>query len=207
MKILFYSIVLVVIGAFIGLFREAGSWLVKEDKLTHADAIVILMGSIADRVLQADDVFKKEACKIIIVEENMEAYRILEQRGIHIISNTKQVYDALKCLGVPPDSIHILPGDATSTKMEATIIRDYLITRPAIDTVILVSSSFHTRRAYLIFHTALKKAKKQVCILCSPSAYTSFNADKWWIDKEGIQDVLTEYVKLFNFLLFEKRRL
>jgi len=34
---------------------NAGNWLVKNDEVMHADAMVILMGSIADRVLQAGD--------------------------------------------------------------------------------------------------------------------------------------------------------
>ena len=50
--------------------RKAGNWLVKKDTLENADAIVMLTGSIADRVLEVADLFinKKMADKVIIVE-------------------------------------------------------------------------------------------------------------------------------------------
>lgn len=188
--------------------RKAGNWLVKKDTLENADAIVMLMGSIADRVLEVADLFinKKMADKVIIVKESMGPYRILESKGVYIISNSDQVHDAFVAMEIPDDSIIVLPGDATSTQMEAMIIRDFLEVNPTIDTLILVSSSEHMRRASMIFKAALKN-NKPVRILSCPSSYTDFNAKKWWKDKEGIQRVLSEYIKIADFLLFEKRKL
>jgi uncharacterized SAM-binding protein YcdF (DUF218 family) len=181
---------------------------VKNDEPVHADAIVILMGSIADRVLEASDQYnKKNADKVIVVEESMGAYVDLEKRGVHIISNTKQVRDAAVALGIPPDSIIILPGDVTSTQMEAMIIRDYLVNKPSIDTLLLVSSAPHTRRASMIFKSAFRKAEEPVVVICSPNSYTNFDPKNWWRSKEGIQTVLMEYIKIANFVLFEKRQL
>jgi uncharacterized SAM-binding protein YcdF (DUF218 family) len=88
---------------------------------------------------------------------------------------------------------------------EAIIVRDYLATVASIDTLILVTSAQHTRRSSMIFRTALKDADHPVCVLCSPSAYTIFNPKYWWRGKEGIQTVLSEYVKIGNFLLLERR--
>ena len=178
-----------------------------DDKL-HADAMVILMGSIADRVLQAEDVYKtKMADKVMIVEESMGAYKILDEKGVQIISNTKQVHNALVTLGIPASIITILPGDAVSTQMEATIVRDYCNKREDIDTLLLVSSSPHTRRASIIFNSAFRKKEIPVTILCSPSIYTSYDTKKWWKHKEDIQQVLLEYLKIANFILFDKRTL
>jgi hypothetical protein len=48
--------------------------------------MVILMGSISDRVLQAENVYKKGlADEIIIVEESMGAYKALNAKGVQII--------------------------------------------------------------------------------------------------------------------------
>ena len=101
----------------------------------------------------------------------------------------------------------ILPGDATSTQMEAEIVRDYLATKPGIETLLLVSSAHHTRRASMIFKAALKPLEHPVSVYCSPSSYTAFCAEKWWKNREDIQDVLTEYLKIGNFVLFERRKL
>ena len=201
-------IVTIVLLLLAGTCRKAGTWLVKEDQPGQADAMVLLMGSIPDRVLQTADLYgQKVAGKVVVVEESMGAYRVLEERGARIISNSTQARNALVVLGIPEDSIVILPGDATSTQMEAEIIRDYLSINPAIETVLLVSSPAHTRRASMIFKAAFKSLEHPVSVCSSPSSYTTFYAEKWWRTKEDIQKVVLEYLKMGNFVLFERRQL
>jgi uncharacterized SAM-binding protein YcdF (DUF218 family) len=188
--------------------QQAGTWLVKNDTPNHADAMVILMGNIPDRVLQAADLYKEGvAGKVIIVEESMGSFKKLEERGAHIISNTAQAQNAAISLGIPADSISILPGDARSTQQEALLVREYLSKTPGIHTLLLVTSAEHTRRASVIFTKAFSKAGMQVKVFSSPSKYTNFRATGWWKHKEEIQAVLNEYVKLFNFWLFDRRKL
>ncbi|MCF8381821.1 MAG: YdcF family protein [Bacteroidales bacterium] len=202
------TVVLLLFVLFVGSCRKAGTWLVKKDKPMHSDAIVILMGSIADRVLEASDLYKIGlANKLIIVEAGMGADIMLELRGVHLISNTAQTRDALVVLGVPSDSIIILPGGATSTQMESEIIKDYLLNESGIDTLLLVSSAYHTRRASIIFMSAFRNANESIEILSSPSTYTNFKAENWWRSKDGILVVMMEYLKMCNFFLFEKRKL
>ena len=190
------------------LIRNAGTYLVKSDTLHPADAMVMLMGSIPDRVLQTADLYQQhQATKLIIVQESMGPYRQLEARGASIISSTQQCRNAAVALGIPADSIIILPGDACSTQQEATIIREYLKTQPGIDTITLVTSSDHTRRASMIFEKAFRKQGMSIVVQSSPSKYSSYTGIGWWRKKEGIQTVLMEYIKMFNFLLFEKRKL
>jgi uncharacterized SAM-binding protein YcdF (DUF218 family) len=201
-------IILLISILYILAWRNLGKWLVVRDVPVKADTMVILMGSIADRVLHTADLYEEGlAEKIILVEESMGAYRILEERGVNIISNTRQVYNAAVSLGVPSDSIKILPGDATSTQMEAIIIREYLSDNPAIDTLLLISSASHTRRVSMIFRSAFRKAEMPVHLAISPSKYSGFNPDRWWRDRDDIQEVIMEYLKIANFLLFERRRL
>jgi len=201
-------IVTIVLLLLAGACRKAGTWLVKEDQPGQADAMVLLMGSIPDRVLQTADLYgRRVAGKVVVVEESMGAYRVLEERGARIISNSTQARNALVVLGIPEDSIVILPGDATSTQMEAEIIRDYLSINPAIETVLLVSSPAHTRRASMIFKAAFKTLEHPVGVYNSPSSYTTFYAEKWWRTKEDIQKVVLEYLKMGNFILFERRQL
>ncbi|MBN1416835.1 MAG: YdcF family protein [Bacteroidales bacterium] len=207
-RILFFGLCIFFLFLIIGSCPRAGSWLVKKDEPVTADAIVILMGSIPDRVLHAADLYKeKMSAEIMMVEESMGAYRKLEERGVRLISNSNQARNALVALGIPAENITIIPGDATSTQMEAEIIREYLQARPDLDTILLVSSASHTRRASMIFKTAFKTLENPVTILCSPSPYTNFNAEKWWRDREDVQKVLGEYVKIASFLIFEKRKL
>ena len=207
-KFYIFGILIITITVYVNCCRRSGKWLIKEDNYMPADGIVILMGSIADRILQAADLYTQDlAHRLIIVEENMDSYKTLEDRGVSIISNTEQVLSAAIALGIPADSITILPGDATSTQMEAMIIKKYIINKPGMDTILLVSSAPHTRRASMIFTSAFRDYEIPICFLCSPSTYTHFDAEKWWKSKEGIQTVLMEYVKIANFLIVERKKL
>lgn len=187
---------------------NAGRWLVKEELPPRADALVILMGSFPERVLQAYDLYNDGLSdRIVIVEESMGPYQNLEERGVRIETNSEQAVRSLITLGVPADSITLLPGDARSTLDEAVAVRDFLDHKPGADTLILVSSAAHMRRAALIFNRALRYQPVPVTIGCSPSSYSGFNPDKWWRRKEDIQSVMSEYLKICSFLLFEKREL
>ena len=208
LRIYLIIVVLLLIILYVGGCRRAGSWLVKDDEPKHADAIMILMGSISDRVLQAVDLYEQKiASRVIFVEVSVKAYKDLESRGFHIRGTTEEVHDAVMTLGIPSDSIIILPGDATSTQMEAMIMRKHIINSPGIDTLIIVSSAPHTRRASIIFEAAFRKAEIPVTVLCSPSPFTNFNSERWWHTKDGIRLVLSEYIKLADFIFFEKRKL
>lgn len=191
-----------------GACNRAGLWLARDDHPRHADAMVLLMGGIADRVLQIADLYHQGvAPRIIIVTESMGAYRALEERGVNLISSTQQVKSALVRLGVPPECITILPGDARSTLTEAQAVSEYLAVNTPVDTLLLVSSAYHMRRAGMIFRRALRKNHLTVTLLCSPSSYTAFRAKGWWRYKEEIQAVMSEYIKIGSFIFLERGRL
>lgn len=196
-------------AALIGGCRRAGTWLVKEKVPPHADALVLLMGNFTDRVLQTADLYGSGiADRVIIAEESMGGYQGLIDRGVKIISHTTQAVSSLVALGVPADSITVLPGDARSTLDEAVIVRQYLGANPEIDTIVLVSSPYHLRRASMIFDRAFEDAGLPVFTGTSGSgAYTDFDATRWWRTKEDIQHVLTEMVKIGSFITLEGRRL
>jgi uncharacterized SAM-binding protein YcdF (DUF218 family) len=207
-KIISFSLLVLIILVYTIGCNRAGSWLVKRDEPVHADAIIILMGSIADRVLQAADLYLNGlADQVIIVEANMDAYNSIKARGVNFVNRTEQARSASVDLGIPSGKIVILPGEATSTQSEALIIRKYVEENPGLDTILLVTSSPHTRRASLIFNTAFRKAGINLFVVSSPSTYTIYNPENWWRRKEDIQTVLFEYIKLSNFVLFEARRL
>lgn len=207
-RFFFFGVLLIIILLYVGGCRRTGSWLVKKDVPGHADALVILMGNFPERVLEAVDLYKNgSAERLIIVHESMGPYKILESRGADILSTTDQAYNSAIALGIPKDFITILPGDARSTLNEAAIISEYLADKPEIDTVILVSSPTHMRRASIIFTSAFKARGMPVYVGCSPSRYSGFQPEKWWRRKEDAQAVVSELVKIVSFQLFEKKQL
>ncbi|HDZ42113.1 MAG TPA: YdcF family protein [Bacteroidetes bacterium] len=207
-RLIFFCALTLILIFYAVILRSAGTWLVKDDMVVNGDAIIVLMGNIPDRVLETVDIYEKGyGNKVLVVEENMGAYKELRERGADIISNTRQFCMAAFDLGISPDDIVILPGQATSTQMESTIIRDYLKAKPHIDTLLLVSSASHTRRAAMIFKSAFNKAKMPVTVVSCPSQYSGFNAAGWWKNREDIQKVLLEYLKIANFLVFDRHNL
>ena len=208
MKSKLFFIVTILLLAFSGVWscRRAGSWLVTNGVPGHADALLMLTGSIPDRVLQTADLYNDGlADRLLIVQEGMGAYKRLEARGVKFIGDTEQAKNALTALGVPADSITVLPGDALSTLSEAIITRKYLTGNPAIDTLMIVTSATHSRRASMIFRTAFRKKDIPVCVITVPSEYSGFEPGKWWRRKEDIQKVLSEYVKIASFFFIEKK--
>jgi len=207
MRSRFYVLIILSLVAIISVrsCRKAATWLIEEDVRVKADAIVFLMGSLPDRVLQTADLYEQDLAELVlIVEASSGAGKALEARGVKLISETTQVCDALIALGIPQEHIIVLPGYATSTQMEATIVRDYVLNRSGLDSLILVTSPFHTRRAAKIFRYAFRKASRPVSIFSSPSSYTELDAEKWWRNREMVQRVIMEYMKLANFVFFEK---
>lgn len=187
--------------------RNSGTWLAREDIPPHADAIVLLMGPFPERVLQAADLYNQGVADgMIIVYESMGPYQLLEARGAAVVRTTEQARDAAMALGMPDSCITMLPGDARSTLDEALAVRDYISGKPGLDTLILVSSPAHMGRSYIIFRTVLHEAGINACIGTSPSKYSSFRADRWWRQKEDIQSVLSEWMKIVSFVIYERRK-
>lgn len=201
----FFLFFVLIVVAVVLMLLEAGNFLVKKDKLFRADAIILLMGSIPDRVLQTELIYKQGlGRRIILVEENMEGFHDLRKRGSPIVSNTDQCYNALVYLGINEEFINVLPDTARSTIQEALIIKDFIKSNPSVDTLILVSSPSHTRRASMIFSKILKHYEVPVVIYTSPGEKSTFNAARWWKSREDIQYVLSEYVKILSFLFIDQ---
>jgi len=188
--------------------RNMGNWLAKEELPAHADAMVMLMGASTERSLQAADLYhEKLAGKIWIVEAGMDEDRALELRGIVKLRTSSQARYALMGLGVPSDSILVIPGAANSTRMEAEIVREFLQNQTGVDTLLLISSPFHTRRASLIFKSAMHHMDNPPALYCSPSPYSRFQPETWWKSKRDAYWVALETMKLANFYLFERAAL
>ena len=189
--------------ASIWMVPRMGTYLVYQDKLQKADATVVLMGNIPDRVLEAYDLYEEGySPKIIIVMANRYGIEVFRRKGIPLDGQTAIARKALTGLGMPADSIIILPGDAKSTQDEAVAVRNYLEKHPEVDTLLLVTSSYHSRRAALTFEKEFSLLSHPVIVISCPSKYTGFDDKTWWKDRESAKQVFFEYLKLVNTRLF-----
>lgn len=186
--------------------RRAGSTLVKADPIIKSDAIVVLMGSIPDRVLHTADLYMQGiAPRIIIVDPEHGSWEKVISRGIHPTFGVAQFMEVAVLLGIPDSYITVLPGEAESTRQEAQIISSWLKQNPGIKKLILVSSNNHTLRSGMIFRKKFKKEGIKTEILLSPSPYTKHSdLSKWWTDREKIEVVVFEWMKIVAFIVVEQ---
>jgi uncharacterized SAM-binding protein YcdF (DUF218 family) len=201
------SLLIAIVGLLTaGLFTffELGNWLIVNDELKEADAIVVLMGSPGDRILEAKDIYSNSYSeKIIFIEDNDPGRKEIKSRGIILPNDAIKNKSIALQLGISDSVITIIPGNANSTYDEAKILLNYLNNKPEIESIIIVSSSYHMRRAGNIFRTELAKCNHDVKIILAPSKYTEFNAKEWYSDRQSRKIVVFEYIKLLNYYLFD----
>ncbi|KAF0201127.1 MAG: hypothetical protein FD170_2893, partial [Bacteroidetes bacterium] len=138
--------------------------------------------------------------------EYMGPAEMLRAKGANLITNSTQCRNIATELGIPADSITLLPGGARSTAMEAQVISKYLKRTGNIDTLLVVTSPAHTRRAVMIFRNTFRKAGLDVTVIACPTRYNSFQGKGWYKRKEDVQAVLFEYLKLTSFMFIERYR-
>lgn len=169
-----------------------GNYLSPNDKLTKADAIVVVSGS-DDRIKHAVDLYKDGwAPKIILSGAAKEGP----------ISNARAMQTEATRSGVPMEAT-ILEEDSRDTSENAAFTRK-IIEKEKFKNIILVTSPYHQRRVYEDFKTALKDLG--VTLQNSPSPYSSFNPENWWTTKEDSDLVKTELVKVVLERIFGNKQ-
>ena len=205
-KYLFLGILLLLLLLAMFLYN-AGDILVEEQKPVRSDLIVVLMGSGPDRMLYAVDLYKKDyAGKILMVENWQSGYERLKALNVSIPRDAEIATMVGVQLGVPKHAFVILPGNAHSTQDESGIIKDYLQKNPEINSLILVTSKFHSARAANIFNWEMAGLDRSVKITSCPTPYDNFNPGAWWRSREDAKQVIMEYAKWTNFYLLDRHR-
>lgn len=168
--------------------------------------LVLLMGSVGDRSLGAYELYENGTVDhILMVESYLVGRELLEEKNIHIPEDAELSKQILTELDVPEEDMTVLPGDAESTKDEALAVKRYIENHPEIDTIIITTSKYHSLRSKQIFKKALKN--EDVVIYSSPTPYDRFQARGWYQNREDIQRVVMEYLKLANHYLYEQFQL
>jgi uncharacterized SAM-binding protein YcdF (DUF218 family) len=174
-----------------------GAWLVVEDPLVKADAIVVLGGSMYERPLEAVDLYRAGmAPRIYLFREIAdEGERELIARGITLMRAVDVQVDAMVKVGVPREAIHIL-NEANSTADESQQVLD-LVTRERMARVILVTSKQHTRRARLVMNRRIAPTGAQV--IMRSSRYDHSDVERWWAHRSTLRFTLFESQRLFGY--------
>jgi uncharacterized SAM-binding protein YcdF (DUF218 family) len=159
-----------------------GNYLVKAGPPQKADVIVVLAGDgFGHRIIKAGELIK-------------EGYA-----SQALISGPNGSYGNYECdLAIPfavkagyPESYFIhLEHKARSTAEEAQVVVEKLHAMGA-KRVILVTSTYHTRRAGKLFHRAAPDLT--FFVVAAPDEF--FKPDNWWRDREASKIFLFEWMK------------
>jgi uncharacterized SAM-binding protein YcdF (DUF218 family) len=183
------------IGFFV--LRGLGSWLVVQDPLQKADAIVVLGGTMYERQMEAVDLFKEGWAPRIYVLRELADWGEAEliARGITYTRVVDLQIDTMKQLGVPGDRIDVLDA-AGSTAEEAQHVLA-LAKEQRFKTVIVVTSKQHTRRSRMVMNRRLSGSG--VSVIVRPSRYDRSNVDRWWTERATLRFTLFETQRLFGY--------
>ncbi len=186
------------------LLRAIGGFLLVEDPLQPADAIVMLSGSVPDRILEAVDLYQAHVAPRIILtrEEELPGLAALRARGGMLREHHEQNVAIAEQLGVPPEAITVMPQPISSTLAEAEALIGYLNAQ-GIRSIVLVTSKAHSRRARMTFRGL---ADGRIRITMRPARYDPFTSDDWWEHRAWQRRVVIEYGKLLNYVLIDRWR-
>jgi len=178
---------------FIGhgyILDKMGRYLYYADVMKPADVIVILAGEETERVEYGVMLFKDgwaRKDKIIVAGGPVVwKYTLASLMQEHALS-----------LGAPKDTI-ILEDQSKTTEEDARFTKQ-ILDEHKYKSCILVTSPYHSRRAYTIFN---KIMGKEITIISAPCNKSWFHFDDWWKRREERAMVLNEYSKFLWLWIF-----
>jgi uncharacterized SAM-binding protein YcdF (DUF218 family) len=178
--------------------------LIVEKPLEKADAIFVLGGSATylERTDKAAELFKNGvAPKIILTDDGTRGgWSKIEQRNMPFVELARR---NLIAQGVPAENIETLKPEATGTIYEARALTE-LSKNDNLQTILLVTSAYHTRRALRTFEREFAKENLQseIGIEYAQTGKRTPATSAWWFSIFGWQSVAGEYVKFVYYWLY-----
>jgi uncharacterized SAM-binding protein YcdF (DUF218 family) len=191
--------VLCVILAFVfraQILTGMADYLIVKDDLQPADVIFLLNSEYDIRPFRAAELYQQGLAPVIAIARSEDSQVV--EMGL-VPNDTDISVGVMEKLGVPPESIIVVtvPGGVTSTFDEAVAFRQYA-EAAQVHKFILVTSSFHTRRASWIFRKTLAGLPIEMEMAAVP--YKDFDQTTWWKNETGLIILNNEYIKLLFYL-------
>lgn len=171
-----------------------GHWLIEEDPLAPADAIVVLGGAPVERApLGARLLREGWAPRLVFTGEIPD-----ERLRVYGIERTDAALgrDAARLDSTGLNRVTLIE-EGTSTAEEAQAVRRFCAEN-SLSRVIVVTTEFHTRRAGRVFRKALEPGV-EVIMRAAPGR--DYDPDKWWESEAGLIMVNNECMKTLYYAL------
>jgi uncharacterized SAM-binding protein YcdF (DUF218 family) len=165
---------------------KSGHALVHEDAFDNVDWAVVLAGQSRDceRTAAAIDLFKQNRIDTIL----LSSIRIFKSRFVGEFLIPDLVRE-----GIPRERLYELQHDAYSTIEESRLIIQQF-RGLGIDTVLVISSNYHTSRARMIFQHLAGGYPE---FLFYPAPYDGYDSEAWWASRISLKLYILEWLKTF----------
>lgn len=177
----------------IDILRGIGGFLIREDAPLHADRMYVLGGAPVERAIAAERLYRQGlAPRVVFTGVNTpDALRLFGVKASEAAMSERMALLA----GLPAERAERLE-QGTSTWEEAQAVRDHARANGC-DTVLVVTTEFHTRRVGNVFRKVLAPEGIVVLVRAAPSA--RYDPAHWWQSEDGLLMVNNEYVKLLYY--------
>jgi uncharacterized SAM-binding protein YcdF (DUF218 family) len=197
-RILFVS--LLALGVAFGLWVShpvylvwLGGFLIQSETPTPSDAILVLSGDNVrdERLLHAVGLWRIGVARRILLSAVLADWQATEDYAAW--------RHAMK-LKLPDGVVVLASHQADSTREEAGFFRSYLPLH-GYDTVIIVTSNYHTRRAKKVFEKEWTGTRLHFRISAAPDY--QFHPDEWWTHRADSRTFFYEFSKTAWYAIME----
>jgi uncharacterized SAM-binding protein YcdF (DUF218 family) len=185
---------LLLLGAFLGIVLYLGRWLVLQDPLSPAHAIVVLSGAMPDRAVEAAHLYAQNVAAQVWVSQPVSPAVELEKMHIPYVGEAFYNQRVLMANGVPADAIRVFEDPIANTEEEVDeIARD--CRRDGAHKVIIVTSKPHTRRVRIIWR---RRVGDDPQLIVRYNDDDPFDPAHWWRKTPDVLDVVRESLGIVN---------
>ena len=188
-KLIIISIIILII---VGIGANLGSFLIVNDELHKADAVVVFSGDNGPRTEKGVELLKEGLGDYLILSGGI-VYDDVTMAGLmkkHVMK-----------LGISEEKILI--DDKASTTHENAEFTKEIIEENNFKSIIVVTSEYHSRRSKAAMEKALKNILidgEKVEVMVAHSTEEKFTS-RWWTSGNSILIVISEYLKLMGYWL------
>ena len=175
-------------------FLAVGRWLVVEDPLVKARAIVVLNGAMPIRAVEAAKLYRQGYAPEIWLTHSTEPAAVLSAMGIPFAGEDYYSARVLVHEGVPADAIRVIEPPIVNTADEINAIAAALA-KEKDRTAIIVTTKTHTRRVRLLWQ---RLGSGQGSAMVRAASEDPFDPRHWWRTTSDALDVVREVLGLMN---------
>ncbi len=200
-------LVILLVSSYQAWLPLPAKFLLVEDNIQKVDCVVPLRGDDYWRLGKTAELYKAGYARSIIIpvfpERNRkytEYYNFkLLVSGVSDISEKVVTVNALSFFGIGLKDVYFTDLDVYSFYDEAIAVRSFMLKR-GMKSMILVSSTYNTRRAFMIFKWVFKGTGIKVYPCTAINEF--YDPLHWWRKEADAKIVLYEYISLAYNIIY-----